>query len=69
MFYKVVGQAETDDLGMKVVVGHILDDSGTQSAPDGTVLYSYDATVLCADFLQDVLVDGLEETHIVMGNG
>ena len=51
---------------MQVVVGHVLQDGRTQSAADDTIFHRNDATATCADGLQDVLVDGLEEAHVVV---
>lgn len=66
VFNEVVGQTETYDLRMEVVVCHVLKDSGAKSALNDTVFDSNDAATGCADLMQNVFVDGLEEAHVVV---
>ena len=69
VFYEIVGKAEADDFRMEVVVGHVLEDCGTQSTLYDTIFYGHYPTTGRADLMQDALVDGFEETHVVMCNG
>ena len=69
MFNEMVGQTEADDLGMEIVVGHILEDSGTESALDDTVFHRDNAATGRANLVEYFLVNRLEESHIVVCNG
>ena len=69
VFDEMIGQAETDDLGMEIVVGHILEDSRPKSALDDTVLHRDNAATGCADLVKDFLINRLEEPHIIVCNG
>ena len=66
VFNEMVGQAKTYDLGMEVVVCHVFKDSGAKSALNDTVFDSDDAATSCADLMQNVFVDRLQETHVVV---
>lgn len=68
VFHEMVWQAETDDLGMEVVVCHILNDGRSESTPNDAVLDGDDAATAGTHLLQDVLVDRLEEAHVIVYN-
>ena len=67
VFNEMVGKAEANDFGMQVVVCHIFKDCRTQSALNDAVFHSYYSVTLSC-LLQDVLINGLEESHVVMCN-
>jgi hypothetical protein len=52
---------------MQVVVGHVFEDSGAEAASYDAVLHGDDAAEVLSHFPENVLIDGFEETYVVMG--
>ena len=67
MLDELVGDAHAVYVGMVSVVGHELQYGTSEASLDGAVLEGDDALVLAAYLVEDVLVDWLEEAHIVVG--
>src|SRR5690606_8607429 len=65
---KSIGDAEALHLGVVAVVGHELQHGAAHAAHDAAVLHGDHVLELSEDLMQQQLVDGLREAHVVVGN-
>ena len=66
MLDELVGDAHAVHVGFVAIVGHKFEYCAAETALDGAVLESYDALMLASHLVEDILVDGFEESHIVV---
>ena len=68
VFNEVIGQSETLYLDIIVVILEPLSNGRTKSAVANTILYGYHLLEVLAYLLKNILVERLEETHIIVGD-
>ena len=68
MFDKLVRDTHAVYIGMVSVVGHEFQYGTSETSLDGAVLESYDILILASYLVKNILVDGLEVTHVVVGS-
>ena len=68
VLYEVVGESQAGHLWMIAIIAHPFQYGGTQPAFPGSVLNGDDALELASHLIENLLVEGLEEAHVVVGN-
>ena len=69
VLHEVIGQAHASDGRLIAVLAHPFENGSTQSTLTHAVFNRDDTAELPAHLMKDVLVKGLQETHIVVGHG
>ena len=68
MFHKLIGNPQADYFGFVAIVVHILNHSTSKTSNDGGILQSDDLIEPGKNSLQEFIINGFKETHVVMSH-